>query len=280
MNKHKAKKLVKSIFIHLELLIVAVIVIYPLMWVIGTSFSPVRGGISRGSVIPDNATLDNYKRLFTDTNYKQWYMNTLYVATLTMVISVVVHTMTAFVFARFPFKGRKAGLLFVMILQTFPSFLGLTALYMVALNFNMLNNLNMLVIIYVSGGIPGSIWLVRGYMLNIPRSLDEAAYIDGATKLQVFFKVILPLSGPIVTFIAINSFMGPWMDYMLPRYLINKNEVRTLAIGLYDMITSNNADFTAFCAGSIIVAVPITILFVFFQKYIVNGLTAGANKGE
>ncbi|ABX42667.1 sugar ABC transporter permease [Lachnoclostridium phytofermentans] len=280
MNGQKVKKLIKSTLIHLELLIVAVIVLYPLIWVVGTSFSPVKGGISRGSMIPENATFNNYIRLFTETKYPIWFKNTLYVAVMTMIVSVLVHTLTAFVFARFPFKGRKIGLLVIMILQTFPSFLGLTALYMVALNFNMLNNLNMLVIVYSSTSIPGSIWLVRGYMLNIPKSLDEAAYIDGASKMQVFIRIILPLSAPIITFIAITSFMCPWMDYMLPRYLINKNEVRTMAIGLYDMITSNNADFTAFCAGSVIVAIPITILYMFFQKYIVNGLTAGANKGE
>lgn len=280
MNSHKLKKFIKSFFIYLELAIVAVIVLYPLIWVVGTSFDPVRGGISRGSMLPDSPSLDNYIRLIKETKYVKWFSNTLYVATLTMVFSVLIHTLTAFVFARFPFKGRKAGLLIIMVLQTFPSFLGLTALYMIALNFGMLNNLNMLVIIYVAGSIPGSIWLVRGYMLNIPKSLDEAAYIDGASKLQVFVRIILPLSVPIITFIAITAFMSPWMDYMLPRYLINKTETRTLAIGLFDMITSNNADFTAFCAGSVLVAVPITMLYMFFQKFIVNGLTAGANKGE
>ncbi|MDR2402971.1 MAG: ABC transporter permease subunit, partial [Spirochaetaceae bacterium] len=168
----------------------------------------------------------------------------------------------------------------VMILQMFPSFMGLTALYMVALNFGMLNNLNMLIIIYVAGGIPQNIWLVRGYMLNIPKSMDEAAFIDGVTKLQLFFKIILPLSLPIVFFIAVTAFMGPWMDYMLPRYLINQNEKRTLAIGLFDLIRGQNADFTAFCAGSVLVAIPITILYMVFQRFLLEGLMAGANKGE
>jgi arabinogalactan oligomer/maltooligosaccharide transport system permease protein len=188
--------------------------------------------------------------------------------------------MTAFVFARFSFKGRKAGLLSVMILQMFPGFMSLTALYMIALNFGMLNNLYMLVIIYVAGGIPSNIWLVRGYMLNIPRSMDEAASIDGLTKLQLFYKIILPLSMPIMFFIAVTSFMGPWMDYMLPRYLINLNEKRTLAIGLFDLINGTNADFSAFCAGAVLVAIPITILYMGFQRFLLEGLMAGANKGE
>ncbi|MDR2052616.1 MAG: sugar ABC transporter permease [Treponema sp.] len=278
IKAYKVKKVLGTLFIYLDLIIVAVVVIYPLLWVVGTSLNS-RAGVT-GSIIPAAPTLDNYIRLFTRTKYGNWYLNTLIVAILTTIFSIVLHTMTAFVFARFRFRGRKMGLLFVMILQLFPSFMGLTALYMVALNFGMLNNLMMLVIIYVAGGIPQNIWLVRGFMLNIPRSLDEAAFIDGASKVQLFFNVILPLSLPIITFISVTSFMGPWMDYMLPRYLINQNERRTLAIGLFDMISGTNNDVTAFCAGSVLVAIPITCLYMIFQKFLLEGLMAGANKGE
>jgi arabinogalactan oligomer/maltooligosaccharide transport system permease protein len=279
MKAYKVKKILGAFFVYLDILIVTVIIVYPLLWVVGSSLNPLNG-ISRSSMIPDKATLANYVRLFQKTKYGSWYLNTLYVAVLTTVFSIVLHTMSAFVFARFRFRGRKLGLLFVMILQMFPSFMGLTALYMVALNFGMLNNLNMLVIIYVAGGIPQNIWLVRGYMLNIPRSMDEAASIDGVTKLQLFYKIILPLSMPILFFIAVTSFMSPWMDYMLPRYLINQNEKRTLAIGLFDLIQGEHQDFTAFCAGAILVAIPITILYMIFQRFLLEGLMAGANKGD
>ena len=274
-----AKSILARILIYIELIIVAIIVIYPLLWVVGSSLNPVNG-IARASMIPKDATFANYIRLFTKTKYLTWYKNTGYVAVLTMLFAVLINTLTAFVFARFKFKGRKPTLLFMMILQTFPSFLSLTALYMVALNFNMLNNLNMLVIVYLAGGIPTNIWLVRGYLLNLPRSLDEAAYIDGATKLQVFTKIILPLSVPIITYIALTAFMAPWMDFLLPRLLINKTEVRTLAIGLYDWIATNTVDFTAFCAGSVLVAVPIATLYMIFQRFIITGIASGANKGE
>jgi arabinogalactan oligomer/maltooligosaccharide transport system permease protein len=279
MKSYKIKRIVSTIFIYVDLIIVAVAVIYPLLWVLGSSLNP-ESSIARSSMIPKNATLDNYIRLFTKTSYGAWYLNTFYVAVLTTIFSVAIHTITSFVFARFRFRFRKMGLLFIMILQMFPSFMGLTALYMVALNFGMLNNLNMLVIIYVAGGIPGNIWLVRGYMLNIPRSMDEAAYIDGVSKIQLFFKIILPLSMPIIFFIAVTAFMSPWMDYMLPRYLINMNERRTLAIGLYDLINGTNADFAMFCAGAVLIAVPITILYMSFQRFLLEGLMAGANKGE
>jgi len=279
MKAYKVKRIISTVLIYIELIIVAIAIIYPLLWVVGSSLNE-SAGIARSGIIPEKVSLENFKKLFTQFNYGKWYLNTLYVAILTTLFSIIIHTMTAFVFARFAFKGRKMGLLSVMILQMFPSFMSLTALYMIALSFGMLNNLNMLVIVYVAGGIPANIWLVRGYMLNIPRSMDEAASIDGVTKLQLFFKIILPLSTPILFFIAVTSFMGPWMDYMLPRYLINMNEKRTLAIGLFDLINGTNADFSAFCAGAVLVAIPITIMYMVFQRFLLEGLMAGANKGE
>jgi arabinogalactan oligomer/maltooligosaccharide transport system permease protein len=254
-------------------------IIYPLLWVVGTALND-SAGIARASVIPDKMSLANFKKLFVEYNYGRWYLNTLYVAVLTALFSIILHTTTAFIFARFKFKGRKMGLLAVMILQMFPSFMSLTALYMIAMNFNMLNNLNMLVIIYVAGGIPTNIWLVRGYMLNIPRSMDEAASIDGVTKLQLFLKIILPLSVPIIFFITLTSFMAPWMDYMLPRFLINMTDRRTLAIGLYDFVNTTPVDIPAFCAGAVLVAIPITAIYMFFQRFLIEGLMSGANKGE
>jgi arabinogalactan oligomer/maltooligosaccharide transport system permease protein len=279
MKAYKIKRIVSTILIYINLIVVAIMVIYPMLWVVGSALNE-SAGIARPSVIPEKITLENFKKLFVNYNYGKWYLNTLYVAVLTALFSIILHTITAFIFARFQFKGRKMGLLSVMILQMFPSFMSLTALYMIAMNFNMLNNLNMLVIIYVAGGIPANIWLVRGYMLNIPRSMDEAASIDGVTKLQLFIKIILPLSMPIIFFITLTAFMSPWMDYMLPRFLINQSEKRTLAIGLYDFVNATQVDIPAFCAGAVLVAIPITIIYMFFQRYLIEGLMSGANKGE
>ncbi|MCL2004208.1 MAG: sugar ABC transporter permease [Oscillospiraceae bacterium] len=276
-----AKTILTRALIYIALIIVAIIVLYPLLWVIGSSFNPINS-LGRTSIIPQSSTLKNYVRLIQETDYIKWYLNTGYLAVVTMFFSVLLNTLTAFVFARFNFKGKRAGLLSVMILQTFPGIMGLTALYMIALSFGMLNNLNMLVIIYVGGSIPFNVWLVKGNLQNLPKSIDEAAYMDGATKLQVFTRIILPLSKPIISFIALTSFMAPWMDYMLPRFLINNMELRTLAVGLYEMSDplNNTSDFTAFCAGTILIAVPITLLYMICQKFLIFGLAAGANKGE
>lgn len=277
----RLSSIVCKLLIYIELIAVAIIVIYPLLWLVGTSLNSANS-IARINPIPDQPTLDNYIRLLTKTKFVKWFLNTGYVAILTMIFSVLINTVSAFIFARFRFKGKKTSLLTIMLLQVFPSFMAVTAYYMIALTFNMLNDLNMLVIIYVATSIPTNIWLVKGNLMNLPKSIDEAAYIDGATKLQVFFKIILPLSIPIVTFVALTAFMTPWMDYMIPRFLINKTNMMTIAPGLYEMVTPQTAsyDFTAFCAGAVLIAIPITTLYMVGQKYLITGLASGANKGE
>ena len=283
-NKNTLSSLVKILtrsLIYILLIIVSVIVLYPLLWVIGSSFDPINN-FGRTGIIPDAPTLKNYARLLQETRFIYWYRNTAYLAVVNMLFSVLVNTFTAFIFARFEFKGRKAGMLSAMILQIFPSFMGLIAIYMIALNFGMLDNLNMLVIVYVAGSIPVNIWLVRGNLLNLPKSIDEAAYIDGATKLQVFVKILLPLSVPIISFVAFLAFMMPWMDFMLPRYLIRSADKQTLAVGLFNMSNPQDiqGDLTAFCAGSILIAVPIATIYMLFQKFLITGIASGANKGE
>ena len=281
------KRILASCLIYIQLIVMLIIVMYPIVWLIGSSLSPIRGGPGvalQGGInaIPDEVTLDNFRRLFDEHNFSQWYRNTLTIAVLTMLGSVVIHTFMGFVFARLQFKGRKTGLLAIMILQMFPSFLALTAIWVIFLTFGLLDNIYALVLLYVTGGIPFSMWLVRGYMLNIPKSLDEAAYIDGATKIQVFTKVIFPLSSPIIAFIAFNNFMIPWMDWIFPNMVLRSPANRTLAMGLFELADQGSAsyDITAFTAGALIVGVPIAILYFAFQKYLLTGIAAGANKGE
>ena len=275
--------------IHLQLIIMAIIVLYPVLWLVGASLSPIRG--TPGAVtqdtfgiipIPRAFTFDNFARLFEEHNFTTWYRNSLVIAVLNTVGTVIVHTFMGFVFARLQFRGRKAGLLTIMVLNMFPSFLALTAIYSIFLTFGWLDNIYALVFLYVGGGIPGTMWLMRGYMLNIPKSLDEAAYIDGATKMQVFTKVIFPLSKPIIMFIGFNAFMGPWMDFIFPRLILRSTDNHTIALGLFDLANpaSANWDITAFTAASLIIAVPFGIIFFVFQKYFALGIAAGANKGE
>ena len=283
MNKKRwtPKQWFFGIIIHFWLIIVVFIVIIPAMWIISTSLSPSTS-LSEMGLWPSNPTFQNFIDLFQSTNYLLWYKNTLIIATLTMICSSLMNMFTAFIFARFKFKGRKPMLMFIMLFQMFPSFLGLIAVYIICLNFGLLDSIYTLVIIYTAGSIPGNIFLARGYLLNVPKSLDEAAYIDGASKFQVFRHIILPLSIPILSFLGLVAFMGPWFDFILPRMLLSSNENLTLAVELYVWTDPTGARFhiPRFSAGSLLVAVPIATLQIVFQRFLVTGITAGANKGE
>jgi arabinogalactan oligomer/maltooligosaccharide transport system permease protein len=162
----------------------------------------------------------------------------------------------------------------------FPSFMGMIAMYNILWQLNMLDSHWGLILVYASGQIPFNTWLVKGYLSTIPKSLDEAAMIDGASKIRIFFSIILPLARPIMVFVALTQFMAPWMDFIFPRLILSSNEKKTLAIGLYDLISGDtNKNFTNFAAGAVLVAVPITAIFMYFQKYFVEGMLAGSTKG-
>lgn len=276
MNKLKDR--VISFFLHLELVIMSLIVIIPIVWIISSAFNEGTG-LASSSLFPKNPTLDNFKRLFEETEYIKWFLNTLSIAVVNTVVSVIIILTSSWILSRFNFRGKKAGLMTILILSMFPSFLSMTAIYTLFLTLGLLDTPIALVIIYSAGAIPYNAWLVKGYLDGIPKSMDEAAYIDGSSRIRTFFQIILPLSTPIITYVAVTQFMAPWMDFILPRLLLTKSENKTLAVGLYDLInTSATNNFTMFAAGAILIAIPITILFFIFQKSLSQGITSGANK--
>lgn len=277
-KKHRLKDRMITGAMYLEIIVVALIVLVPVLWIIGTSFDN-SSSLATSSIIPKHPTLNNYKKLFKTTQFAVWYGNTLKVAVVNMVCSVLITTLTAYVFSRFKFKGKKASLMGIMVLQMFPSFMAMTAIYILFLNFGLLDNLYGLSLTYIAGQIPYNVWLMKGYLGGIPMSLDEAAMLDGASRLQIFKKIIIPLAFPMITFLAVSTFMAPWMDYVLPRLLISSESKKTLAVGLYDLISSDaNNQYTQFAAGAVLVAVPITILYIALQKHLIYGITAGSTK--
>ena len=272
------KKYIISTFLHLELILVSLIVLIQIFWIVISSFN-ASSGLASATLIPEKLTVNNYVKLFTETKYVMWFGNTLKIAIVNSAVSVMIVMVTAWVMSRFNFKGKKTGLMTLLILSMFPSFLSMTAIYVLFLTFGLLNKPIALVLIYSVGAIPYNVWLVKGYLDGVSKSLDEAAYIDGCTRLKAFFKVTLPLSMPIVTYVAVTQFMAPWMDYILPNLLLSKDQNRTLAVGLYALISEQESTgFTMFAAGAVLVAVPISIVYIIFQKYIVQGISAGANK--
>lgn len=277
-KRFSARDVFATFGVYALLIFMALLVLTPIVWIIGASFNPMSSLLS-ATAFPENPTVLHYVKLIKETKFVYWYANTLKIALINMAISVVLTSMTSYVFSRFRFKGKRAGLLSILILQMFPSFMGMMATYNILWQLNLLDTHFGLILTYAAGQVPYNTWLVKGYLANIPRSLDEAAKLDGASNLRIFTQIVLPLMKPILIFVALSQFITPWMDFIFPRMILSSPEKKTLAIGLYDMINANtNNNFTTFAAGAILVAVPITILYVCLQKYLIQGVTAGANK--
>lgn len=267
-----------TLLVYLFLLLNALLVLGPVAWTILASFK--RGNNLFSTSFSDiTFTLDHYRALFTDTPYLDWYINTLILATANMGTSLIVVTMTAYVFSRYRFKGKRNVMMGILVLQMFPAFLSMTAIYILLSKMNLIDTYAGLLFVYVTGSLPFMTWLVKGYFDALPTSLDEAAKIDGAGHMTIFLEIILPLARPILVFVALVSFTGPWMDFILPTLILRSEEKMTLAIGIFSWISSNSAEnFTLFAAGSLLVAIPITLLFVVTQKHITTGLVSGAVK--
>ncbi|MDQ0090277.1 arabinogalactan oligomer/maltooligosaccharide transport system permease protein [Paenibacillus anaericanus] len=266
--------------IYLAILIMFLVILYPLIWVFGISLNPGTSMYS-ATIIPKNASLEHYKWLFTniDSDYLLWYKNTLIVASAKTVLSLIVTLAIAYAFSRYNFIGRKNGLYVLMLIKIFPVLMGMVAIYILLNMVGLLDSLVGLTLVYVGTSIPMHAFLVKGYFDTIPRDLDEAAKIDGAGHLRIFFQIILPLAMPIIAVVSLFNFMAPFMDFLLPRIVIRSPENYTLALGLYNLVNQEfGRNFTRFAAGSMLIAVPIATVFLYFQRYLISGLTAGASK--
>lgn len=280
MNR-KVKNWLELAVIYLIFLIMAVIIIYPLLWAFGMSLNEGRSLYS-STMIPENWSLVHYKWLFTDprSNYLLWYKNSMIVSGFSALFSVIITSLVAYSFSRYDFVGRRTGLYTFLILQMFPVMMAMVALYIFLHLVGLLDTLTGLIIIYVGSQIPFNAWLVKGYLDTIPSELDEAARIDGAGHMTVFLRVILPLAKPILAVVALFNFMTPLFDFILPSIILRSPEKYTIAVGLFNFINdefSNN--FTRFAAGSILIAVPVSIVYLFLQRFLISGLTAGGTKG-
>lgn len=283
IKSYKLKRNISNTIIYIILTVSSILWVMPLAWLIMTSF---RGEtqVYIPYIFPKEWTFDNYIRLFTDTsvvNYPRWFLNTLVVAACSCVISTVAVLMVSYAFSRLRFKSRKKFLNIGMILGMFPGFMTMIAVYYLLKAMGLTQNLVSLIIVYSAGAALGY-FIAKGFFDTIPRALDEAATIDGATKNQIFWKIILPMSKPIVVYTVLTSFTGPWADFILARVIMGDNiDNYTIALGLWKMVDKQYIDkyFLNFCAGAVVIAIPITALFLKIQKYYVEGVTGGAVKG-
>ena len=279
----KAKNRLSNGIIYTILIIMSVIWLIPFIFILFESLR-VESTYQVGYVVPKTFGLGNYVNLLTKTDFVKWYTNTLTIGLFVAVIQTVIVLSMSYTLSRLRFGGRKLLMNLMLILGMFPGFLSLILLYKVMswIGLTGANSVPGLILIYVASSGMGY-YVSKGFFDTIPRSLDEAARIDGATRLQVFTKVIMPLSKPIIIYTVLTAFMAPWGDFMLARYLAHATSAgMNVAVGLQNMIStpsSLTANYTMFCAGGVLVAVPITILFMCLQKYYVEGVTGGAVKG-
>ncbi|MCR4778510.1 MAG: sugar ABC transporter permease [Lachnospiraceae bacterium] len=277
------KNKIKSIFLHALLTVLAVFWLVPVFWLLLSSFREEKGAYTT-YLWPKGFTIANYVRLFTDTklfNFPRWYMNTFFVAVCSCLITTVLTLMVAYVYSRLRFKSRKALMNVSLILGMFPGFMSMIAIYHFMKSIGLDQKLVALILVY-SGGAALNYYIAKGFFDTIPKALDEAARIDGATRHTIFWKIILPNSKPIVVNTAINAFIAPWVDFIFVSVIMKDNYNNyTVAKGLYTMVERENIYeyYTAFCAGAVLVSIPIVLLFIKLQKYYVAGVTSGAAKG-
>lgn len=272
---------------HILAITLVLFTFFPIYVVVVTSFDPT-GGISSNSLLPVRFSLDNYILLFTDSRvpYVAWMKNSLIIASATAVTSVVIGAAAAFAFSRLRFKGRKVGLKSLLLIQVFPSFLSLSAIYvmmeqvfLVAPSIG-LGSIWGLYLIYIGGALGVNAWLLKGFLDTIPLELDESARLDGASVPQVYWLIFLPLAAPVLAVTAVLSFIGTFNEFVLASLFLQDVENRTVAVGLQQFVGGQyEQTWGPFAAGSIIASVPLVILFLSLQRFIIGGLTAGATKG-
>lgn len=274
---------ITSIGLHTLLTILAIVWLIPVFWLILSSFRAEKGAYT-SSLWPQKFTIDNYIRLFVDTklfNFPRWFMNTLFVAICSCIITTILTLMVAYVYSRLRFKSRKGLMNVSLILGMFPGFMSMIAIYHFMKAIGLDQTLLALILVY-SGGAALNYYIAKGFFDTIPKTLDEAARIDGATRHTIFWKIILPNAKPIVVNTAINAFIAPWVDFIFVSVIMKDNYNNyTVAKGLYTMVDKANIFeyYTSFCAGAVLVSIPIVCLFIKLQKYYVAGVTAGAAKG-
>jgi arabinogalactan oligomer/maltooligosaccharide transport system permease protein len=280
--------------LHIFLLIMVIVTLYPVLFVITIAFSggqtlsiadvpqhPTIGDRLRAIVPwPEHVSSENFRSLFADQPFSRWLLNSVVISLATTVLGVFLASTAAYAFSRFRFAGRRAGLMLFLVSQMFPGTLMLIPLYILIVQVLGLESSYVgLVLIYTSTAIPLCVWMMKGYFDTIPRELEESALIDGASQSTIFFRIVLPLAKPAVAVTALFSFMTAWNEFVQAATFMNKEQMYTAPVGLRFFVSGFSEQWGYFAAGSIIAAIPVVVLFLFLQKYLVSGLTAGAVKG-
>lgn len=282
MRKKKLtpRRAADNVFTYFLLIVMSLIFLFPCLWLILASFSKTGSLYDFKGFFPGAYSVQTFIDLFTDDvnglyPYKTWFFNTLYVSACSCVLGTILVLLTGYVMSRFRFKGRDTIKKTTLVLGMFPGFMGMTAVYIIMTQLGLINRLESLIFLYASTA-PANYMVQKGYFDSIPNNIFEAARLDGCTNLQVFTRITLPLSKPMIVYTVLTQFAWPWSDVLLPKLLLKDRNMWTVAVGLFNLPETH---FARFAAGSVFIAIPIVILYFCLVKYIVNGLTMGSVKG-
>ncbi|WP_431878947.1 sugar ABC transporter permease [Micromonospora marina] len=270
---------------HLVGLLAVAFSLFPILFVISAAFNPL-GTLSSTELLPTGASLENFTNLFDRTAFGHWFLNSLLLAGVASFASIFLSSLAAYAFSRMRFAGRRVGLLALLLIQMFPQFLAIVAIFLI---FTTLTDLYPgigfntpwgLFLLYMGGALGANTWLMKGFFDTLPKELDESATMDGASHVQVFFRIMLPLVAPILAVTGLLAFIGSINEFIIANVFLTNTESKTLAVGMYGLVAGErNNNFGIFAAGTLLTAIPTVLVFQLLQRYIVSGLTSGAVKG-
>lgn len=276
--KTRKEKIINTL-LQLGVFLFTIGTLYPILWVFKIAFGSNKGLSISLSLFPENPTFNNFAYVLFEKPFFTWLLNSIVIAAATTLLGVFLAATAGYAFSRFRFPGRTAGLLSFLVTQMFPGTMMMIPLYVIIDKIGLLDNMLSLILVYSTTAIPFCVWMLKGYFDTIPRELEEAALIDGASKTKIFYKIILPLARPALAVTALFSFMTAWNEFILAATFMNSEKSYTLPVGLQNFVGQFAQDWGYFAAGAILVSIPIVALFFTLQKYLVSGLTAGGVKG-
>jgi arabinogalactan oligomer/maltooligosaccharide transport system permease protein len=282
MKKSEGKiiRVVKRVLLYALLVFITGVTVYPIVQIFGISLRPANELYSTSlRIIPENASFDAYRAVLFEKDFFTWLRNSGVVALAVSILGVSLASTSGYAFSRFRFRGKKAGLVAILLTQMFPATMLLLPLYVLMKKLGLVDTLLGIIIAYTATALPFCIWTMKGYYDTIPRDLEEAAVIDGTTHLGAFLRVTLPLSAPALVITALFSFMAGWSEFIVARVIINRQALYTLPLGLESLSSTFQTEWANYAAGSIIVCIPVVALFLLLSKFLVSGLTLGGVKG-
>ncbi|MEV2275112.1 sugar ABC transporter permease [Nocardiopsis sp. NPDC049922] len=270
---------------HAVMWLVAAFALFPVLFVLSAALNPL-GTLSSAELWPTGASLANARDLFQNTPFTTWYANSLFFALTNAAVTVLLSALAAYAFSRMRFRGRRVGLIGLLVIQMFPQFLAIVALYLMFSNIGEyypaigFDTRWGLLLVYLGGALSINTWLMKGFFDTVPKELDESAQIDGATHAQVFFRIMLPLVTPVLAIVALLVFISTINEFLLASVFLRDTDAKTLGLGLYQLVASQrNANFGMFAVGAVMLSLPTLAVFWFLQRFITEGLTSGAVKG-